>query len=135
MHSVSFTTNVCVADAGFAEQTIRHMIRTLQYPFKEKHVVIDTGALSGKYLARPAGQIQRLRKGMNSLLNDGVVDSLFEVPWDDATEEYIRNRYLQDSQGSLRDRDGAPIFQYLYAVDQCSGDYILHADSDMLFFA
>ena len=135
MHSVSFTTNVCVADVEFAEQTIRHMIRSLNYPFKEKHIVIDTGALSGKYLARPAGQVERLRERMNVLLEDGTVDALFEIPWDESTEVLIRNHYLKNTQGSLRDRDGAPIFQYLYALYQCSGDYILHADSDMLFFS
>lgn len=133
--SVSFTTNVCVADEGFAEQTIRHMVRALGYPFAEKHIVLDTGALSGKYLNRPLGKIEDLKHKMVRLVEDDVVDSVYEVPWDQHAEAHIRNRYLLDKDSSLRDRDGAPIFQYLYALDQCVGDYILHADSDMLFYS
>jgi hypothetical protein len=45
----------------------------------------------------------------------------------------VLNKYFGEVEIALNDFDGAPIYQYLYAIDLCNGDYILHVDSDMLF--
>lgn len=130
---VSFSVNVCNSDAPFLEPTLRHMMRALNYPFSERLVAYDPGRQEGKYTERIQGSQQQIEAILRRLLDDHVIDRVDVIPWTDAEQARIQLQYFGSSQIDLKDFTGAPIYQYLYALDRCTGDYIFHADSDMLF--
>ena len=131
---VSFTTNACVTDIAYIGQTLAHMKRSLDYPFIERIVALDPGVPSGKYGTRGHGDLNELQRILADLLEAGIINKVVEIPTDETAKNNILHKYFGNSQVDLKDFDGAPIYQYLYAMDICEGDYILHVDSDMLFF-
>lgn len=133
MKPVSFTVNVCAADAPFAEKTIRHMIRAIGYPFAERLAILDQGKPEGKYTQRHGADLELIQKALDRLKQDKVIDDIIEVPWHDAEIHRISAKYFGQPDMPLRDPDGAPIYQYLFGLDACSSHFLLHADSDMLF--
>jgi len=134
MSKVSFTVNVCNSDAPFLEPTLRHMMSALNFPFDERLVAYDPGRQEGKYTQRIQGNQQEIEQILQRLLDDGVIDRVDVIPWNDEEQNRILHKYFGDDQIDLKDFSGAPIYQYLYALDKCKGDYIFHADSDMLFY-
>lgn len=131
--TVSFTTNACITDIPFIKKTLTHMKRSLDYPFVERIVALDPGLPVGKYAKRGKGDLLELRNILSNLLEEGVIDTVVEIPTNDVNKNKVLNKYFGAIDIALNDFDGAPIYQYLYAIDLCSGDYILHVDSDMLF--
>ena len=133
MSDVSFSVNVCSADAPFAEKTIRHMIRSIAHPFCERIAIFDKGKPEGKYSRRQGADLEKISASLQRLINEGVLDKVIAVPWEDKEIRRIAGKYFDNPDMPLRDRDGAPIYQYLFALDACNGEYILRVDSDMLF--
>jgi hypothetical protein len=131
--AVSFTVNACNSDAPYLEATLRHMMRQLDFPFIERIVTYDPGRQEGKYAERIQGTQNAVEQILDRLLADSVIDRVDVVPWTDAEQQRILSRYFGDARVDLKDFSGAPIYQYLYAMDACKGDYIFHVDSDMLF--
>lgn len=131
--SVSFTVNACNADASFIEPTLHHMLRALNFPFEERLVAYDPGRQEGKYAERRAGDRATMEGILQRLLDDAVIDRVDVVPWTDDEQQRILGTYFAGNKVELKDFSGAPIYQYLYALDSCRGDYVFHADSDMLF--
>ena len=111
------------------------MARSLDYPFMERLVALDPGAPRGKYEKRGQGDLSELRSILSNLLDDGVIDRVIEIPTSKANKNNLLNKYFGKTEIELKDFDGAPIYQYLYAMDLCQGDYVLHVDSDMLFYS
>ena len=133
MSPASFTINICNADAPFLEPTLRHMIPALNHPFSEKLVAYDPGRQDGKYTQRIQGSQSEIEKILQRLLDDKVIDRVDIIPWSEQEQNRILHKYFGDQKIDLKDFSGAPIYQYLYALDRCTGDYVFHADSDMLF--
>ena len=131
--TVSFTVNVCNSDAPFLEPTLRHMVPTLGYPFMERLVAYDPGSQEGKYANRIQGSQNAIEAILQRLLDDKVIDRVDIIPWTDDEQQRILRTYFGSDTIDLKDFSGAPIYQYLYALDCCNGDYVFHADSDMLF--
>jgi len=132
--TVSFSVNVCNSDAPYLERTLRHMMRQLNFPFIERIATYDPGRQEGKYTERIQGSQNEVERILQRLLNEKVIDRVDVVPWTEAEQHRILMRYFGDESIDLKDFSGAPIYQYLYAMDACSGDYIFHVDSDMLFY-
>lgn len=130
---VSFSVNVCNSDAPYLEQTLRHMIRQLNFPFFERIATYDPGRQEGKYAERIQGSPNDVEHILQRLLDDQIIDRIDVVPWTDSEQHRILMKYFGDESIDLKDFSGAPIYQYLYALDGCSGEYVFHADSDMLF--
>lgn len=63
-----------------------------------------------------------------------MIDRVDVIPWTVDEQQRILKKYFSDEQIDLKDFSGAPIYQYLYALDRCTGDYVFHTDSDMLFY-
>lgn len=131
--SVSFTVNACNSDAPYLEQTLRHMMRQLNFPFAERIVTYDPGRQVGKYAERIQGSQNEVELILQRLLDDKVIDRVDVVPWTAEEQHRILMKYFGNENIDLKDFSGAPIYQYLYALDRCLGDYVFHADSDMLF--
>ncbi|AFL75878.1 glycosyltransferase family A protein [Thiocystis violascens] len=131
--SVSFTVNTCMTDVPFLEQTLRHVFRSLDFPFSERLIAYDPGNPMGKYDSRRRGDSAEILAIFDRLLADGLIDRVDTVPWSEEHQADVLMRYFDRDDIALKDFDGAPIYQYLYALDRCTGDYIFHMDSDMLF--
>lgn len=131
--AVSFTVNVCNSDAPYLEQTLRHMMRQLDFPFVERIATYDPGRQEGKYAGRIQGTQPEIERILQRLLAGGVIDRVDVVPWTDTEQQRILAKYFGGGNIDLKDFSGAPIYQYLHALDACRGDYIFHVDSDMLF--
>lgn len=131
---VSFSVNVCNSDAPYLEQTLRHMMRQLAFPFAERVATYDPGRQVGKYAERIQGSQSDVERILDTLLAEDVIDRVDVVPWTEDEQHRILTAYFDDERIDLKDFSGAPIYQYLYALDACSGDYIFHVDSDMLFY-
>ncbi|WP_296750887.1 glycosyltransferase family 2 protein [Thiobacillus sp.] len=132
--AVSFTVNVCNSDAPYLEPTLRHMMRQLNFPFAERIATYDPGRQEGKYAERIQGTQSEVERILDRLLADGVIDRVDVVPWTEDEQQRILQKYFGGRQVDLKDFSGAPIYQYLYAMDACRGDYLFHVDSDMLFY-
>ena len=130
---VSFTVNVCNSDAPYLEQTLRHMIRQLNFHFSERIATYDPGRQEGKYAERIQGSQSDVERILQRLLDDQIIDRIDVVPWTDEEQHRILMKYFGDENVDLKDFSGAPIYQYLHALYGCSGEYVFHADSDMLF--
>lgn len=131
---VSFTVNVCNSDAPYLEQTLRHMFSALNFPFYEKRVAYDPGRQEGKYAERIQGSQNVVEGILQRLMDEKAIDHIDVIPWNKAEQNRILTHYFGRDDIDLKDFSGAPIYQYLYALDLCSGDYIFHVDSDMLFY-
>lgn len=131
---VSFTVNVCNSDAPYLEQTLRHMMRQLNFPFAERIATYDPGSQVGKYAERIQGSQHEVERILKTLLDDKVIDRVDAVPWKPEAQDHILQKYFGDQLIDLKDFSGAPIYQYLYALDACTGEYIFHVDSDILFY-
>jgi hypothetical protein len=132
--AVSFTVNVCNSDAPYLEQTLRHMMRQLNFPFAERIATYDPGRQVGKYTERIQGSQSDVERILSTLLADKIIDRVDVVPWAEEEQNRILIRYFGDLRIDLKDFSGAPIYQYLYALDACKSEYIFHVDSDMLFY-
>lgn len=132
--TVSFTVNACNSDAPFLEQTLRHMFRALNFAFCEKRVAYDPGRQEGKYTERIQGSQNAVEAILKRLLDEKIIDCVDVIPWNESEPNRILQHYFGRADIDLKDFSGAPIYQYLYALDRCSGDYIFHVDSDMLFY-
>ncbi|MBS0305632.1 MAG: glycosyltransferase family 2 protein [Proteobacteria bacterium] len=132
-HSVSFTVNACNSDAPFIESTLRHMLPALGFPFAERFITYDPGRQEGKYAERAVGDRATMEAIFQRLLDERVIDRVDVVPWNQPEQQRILGTYFGGTQVDLKDFSGAPIYQYLYALDRCEGTYVFHADSDMLF--
>lgn len=132
--TVSFSVNVCNSDAPYLERTLRHMMRQLNFPFIERIATYDPGRQEGKYTERIQGTQNEVERILQRLLDEKVIDRMDVVPWTEAEQRRILMKYFGDENVDLKDFSGAPIYQYLYAMDACSGDYLFHVDSDMLFY-
>lgn len=132
--TVSFSVNVCNSDAPYLEQTLRHMMRQLNFPFAERIATYDPGSQVGKYAERIQGSQHEVERILTSLLDDKVIDRVDVVSWTEEAQSRILTRYFGDRLIELKDFSGAPIYQYLYAMDACAGEYLFHVDSDMLFY-
>lgn len=132
--TVSFTVNACNSDAPFLEQTLRHMFRALNFAFCEKRVAYDPGRQEGKYAERIQGSQNAVEAILKRLLDEKIIDCVDVIPWNESEQNRILQHYFGRADIDLKDFSGAPIYQYLYALELCSGDYIFHVDSDMLFY-
>ncbi len=133
--TVSFTVNVCNADAPFLDKTLRHMLRALNFPFQERLLAYDPGCQEGKYAERMQGSRAQMEDLLDGFLRDGIVDRVDIIPWNEGEQRRILSRHFGHAAVDLKDFSGAPIYQYLWALDRCSGDAVFHADSDMLFYS
>jgi hypothetical protein len=131
----SLSIMVARTDIPFIMHTIPHLVRTCNYPFVERVLMIDTAPLSGDKLLRPGiGSIEQLRECCDKLLQQGIVDQVVDI---DYSPEYRDKIYQKHFGGRVRpthNYKGYPIWGTIYKIEQAKGDYMLHFDSDMLLY-
>jgi hypothetical protein len=92
---------------------------------------VPEGRFSGLVDAKTAD----LERAAQKLVVENIIDDVDVISWEATSQHNIYEKYFGDAGGYQRCRDGTAVYQYLFAVDQCCGDYVLHVDSDMLFYS
>lgn len=132
-YTVSFTVNVCLTDIAFVEKTVSHILHSLNYPFMERLVAVDTSQPTGGFTSRSRGDTTQLYAILDRLLQKRIIDRIDEIPWDANHQQAIFHKYFHQNEVDARCISGTAVYQYLFALEQCRSDYVLHVDSDMLF--
>lgn len=112
---------------------VNHIVTQLEGPrlFLEKVVAIDEhrGPFARQY---DTANLQLLKEELNYLVNDGTIDRIIVVPNDAGSLQSLNMRWFGIDTTTLRCQNGQPTITFLHALEQCTGDYILHIDSDCL---
>jgi hypothetical protein len=130
---VSLTLNVCQTDSPYIEKSLRHIVRSLNYPFVERLVALDTSASSGAFQQRGRKKELDLPQLLSDLKTEKLLDRFDVVPWTAEDQLRISQKFYGEENLDPKCNRGTAVYQYLFALDQCRGEYVLHVDSDMLF--
>jgi len=123
-------------DVSFMMQTIPHIIKMCNFPFEEKVLAVDTALLSGDKTQRPGiGTMEQLRKNCKKLLDKKIVDKVIDINY---SKEYKDKVYLKHF-GTKRIKQthnwkGYPVLGSIFCIEECKSEYMLHFDSDILFY-
>ena len=84
----SLSIMVARTDLPFMMHTIPHLVRSCNFPFFKRVLVMDTAPLSGDKVSRPGvGTLDDLRTCCQKLIDDDIMDEVIEM---DYSEEYRR---------------------------------------------
>lgn len=129
----SLSILVARTDLGFMRHTIPHLVRTCDYPFRERALVIDSAPLGSAYLGRPGvGTQDELVACAESLLQAGHVDRLHHIDYRPLTRDTISRKYFGRSLRETHDFRGYPVHGTVQALEVAPTDFVVHFDSDML---
>lgn len=120
----------------FMMHTIPHLVRSCNYPFYKKVLVVDTAPLTGDKVNRPGiGTMEQLRENCAELIRQGVMSESIDMDYSPSYQHRIYKKHF----GTARIRPthnykGYPILGSIYALEEVPGDYVLHFDSDMMLY-
>lgn len=132
----SLSITVARTDILFMMYTIPHLVRSCNFPFFKRVLVMDTAPLSQEKVNRPGlGTLEDLKACCQKLVDDGVMDEILEI---DYSESYRRQTYKKyfglSNIRPTHNYKGSPMLGYIFSIEKVPGDYILHLDSDMLLY-
>lgn len=131
--SCSLSIMVARTDIPFMMHTIPHLVRMCNFPFQERMLAVDTAPLSGDKVGRPGiGTMEQLRDYCHQLLSSGVVDKVVDIDYSDAYRQKIYQKHFGDPIRKSHNYKGYPILGTIFSLEEVSGDYIVHFDSDMM---
>ena len=129
----SLLIKLCALEAETALYQVRHLERQLSRPRAFDEVVLLIDPNEGPFLrAHCSGNLERLRQVTNQLLDEGVVDRVIDGFNDGSAAAECARRWTAREAHHAHCANGQPATSILMAFDQCQGDYILHADADIL---
>lgn len=132
--SCTLSINVAVPDIPFIELTIPHLVKSCNYPFRERMLIVDTAPLASRYRKNPGiGTHEQLLDVCKRLKDRNVIDDVREVDYSSKLRQKILKKHLGECAWETHDFRGAPVYPYLYAYEIADSDYFLHFDSDMMF--
>jgi glycosyltransferase involved in cell wall biosynthesis/SAM-dependent methyltransferase/peptidoglycan/xylan/chitin deacetylase (PgdA/CDA1 family) len=129
----SLLIKLCALESETALHQVRHLERQLSRPRAFDELVLLVDPHEGPFpRAHCAGNIKKLRQVTKQLLDEGVADREIDGLHDGfAAAEWSRRWTGQEAHHS-HCANGQPTTSILMAFEQCKGDYILHADADIL---
>ncbi|MGG6263567.1 hypothetical protein ACQ4M3_16340 [Leptolyngbya sp. AN03gr2] len=129
----SLSITVARTDIPFMMQTIPHLVRSCQFEFVERVLFLETAPLSSLFRHRPGiGSFEDLRDRANQLLQMGIIDRIVEIDYSMSIRKPLYQKYFGRLLRETHNHRGAPIYGYMFSLEQVKGDYVLHFDSDML---
>ncbi|MEL7501530.1 MAG: hypothetical protein AAFN18_03600 [Cyanobacteria bacterium J06554_6] len=131
--SCSLSIMVARTDIPFMMETIPHLVRTAHYPFSEKVLFIDVAPLSGEKRNRPGiGTMEQLRENCAQLKAAGIVDRLVDMEYSDEYRQRVYRKHFGANLKPTHNWKGYPILGTIFSLEETTGDYVVHFDSDML---
>lgn len=129
---VSLLIKTCAQDVLTIEENIKHIVKQLSFPnlFFEVVVSIDTKERDFLREYNTSADLQKVIKIVKSLTDRKIIDRYFL--FDESKTEEINKRWFGLPSKHAHTVKNIPVSSQLYAFEQCEGDYILQADSDVL---
>jgi glycosyltransferase involved in cell wall biosynthesis len=120
-------------EAKTIEAQVQHLVRQLEKPcvFSERILVIDSkedGFLRQYTNAYPT----LLLDACQGLLEAGWVDRIVLGPNDPVDIRSLNHRWFGINSSQTHTSSGVQVASFLKGLEACSGDYVLHVDSDVL---
>ena len=129
----SLLVKLCALEAATALHQVRHIVRQLGRPRAFDEVVLLVDPHEGPFpRAYWPGDLPRLRQAIDRLLAEGVVDRVIDGFTDGAEAAACAHRWTGQAAHRAHCANGQPATSLLAAFEACRGDYILHADADIL---
>lgn len=126
---------VARTDVSFMMHTIPHLIRTCDFPFEQRVLVVDTAPLTGDKVGRPGiGTLAQLRANCEKLRQMGLIDLVIDMDYSPASQRRIYRQHFGAVPRPTHDYKGYPILGNLFSLEAVPGDYLVHFDSDMLLY-
>ena len=136
MQSPTCSLSIMVArtDIPFMMHTIPHLVRTCNFPFKQRMLAVDTAPLTGDKVNRPGtGTMEQLRAYCDQLLSSGVVDTVVDFNYSDDYRQKVYRQHFGSDIKPTHNYKGYPILGTIFGIKELTeSDYMLHFDSDML---
>lgn len=120
-------------DVSYVALTVSHLIRSCNFPFKERVLAVDTACLSGEYARRTIlpGR-QSLRDCCADLVARGVIDRVVDLDYSPDFHRQAYRKYFADYFPHTHGYRGYPVLGSLFCLEKSSSKYMLHFDCDML---
>ncbi len=132
--AVTAVVKATVLDAAYLGVMLPHMLRQAKFEFAERIVVVDPRLeFEGKYRARVASSRVELDAVLNTLLDDGEIDRVVEVPYEQSVVDATNTRWFGRTDVPTHACTGGPIYPTLWGIDQAATDYVLQFDADVFF--
>lgn len=131
--SCSLSILVARTDIPFMMHTIPHQVRSCNFPFTQRVLVMDTAPLSGEKVNRPGiGTLEQLQEYCHELIAMGVADKLIEIDYSPEYRDRIYRKHFGARVRQTHNYKGYPILGSIFAIEAVEDDYLLRFDSDML---
>jgi 2-polyprenyl-3-methyl-5-hydroxy-6-metoxy-1,4-benzoquinol methylase len=132
-YDVSLMIKASAMEWETIEWQVSHIVTSLEKSvrFREKIVITDTeqNEFSRQY-AR--GDYKRLEISLKRLKESGIIDRYIIAPDEEKEISSISKRWFGLETKSRKSLSSQPIITTLFGFEQCSGDYILQLDSDII---
>ena len=129
----SLLIKLCALEAETAIYQVRHLVRQLGQPRAFDEVVLLIDSNEGPFpRAHCSGDLQKLRQMTDQLAAEGVVDRIIDGLADGSDAAEWAYRWTAKEAHHAHCANGQPATSILMAFEQCVGDYIFHADADIL---
>lgn len=129
---VTLLIKTCAQDEMTIESNIKHIVKQLSSPnpFYEVVVSIDTKHNDFIRQYNSHGSLDRLIQIIDRLKETKVIDRY--IIFDNSKTREINNRWFGLDSPYAYTANHINVTPQLYAFEQCSGDYILQMDSDVI---
>ena len=130
--SVSLLIKCCAQDVRTLEENVKHIVRQLSCPNTFAEVVLGIDPYVGEYLRQynHEGTLENLLKIADKLVEENVIDRY--VIHDEANNAAINGRWFDLPSQYSHTADLKPVTPQLFAIESCTGDFVLQADSDAM---
>jgi broad specificity phosphatase PhoE/glycosyltransferase involved in cell wall biosynthesis/SAM-dependent methyltransferase len=130
---VSLLIKTCAMEAATLERQVRHLVTQLERPrvFCERVLVIDSrsdGFVRQHALADMGGIVREAER----LRSIGLIDRVLMSPGPGSEARRVLRDWFRSDSTHTHSVAGAPLVAPLWALEQCSGEYVLQVDSDVL---
>lgn len=134
--SCSLSILVARTDIPFMMHTIPHLVKMCNFPFSQRLLAVDTAPLSGDKVNRPGiGTLEQVREYCSQLLKSGIVDKVVDINYDPEYRCQVYQKHLGNGKiQPTHNYKGYPILGTIFSLEEPTGDYLLHFDSDMMLY-
>lgn len=128
--------NVAAGDAAAIELTLPHLHHLFGRDIATMLVVVDprppSGRIAAQHLEPPS--MEALNDALSRVAGTGVPLRRVDVDYGRASRRAVSRRYFGGARSGLRCAGGTPIYAFLFGLHQAQTRYVIHLDSDLVFF-
>ena len=129
---VSLLIKCCAQDIKTLQENVKHIVRQLSSPNTFAEVVLGIDPYVGEYLRQynHEGTVEDLIRIADALVEEKVIDRY--VIHDESNNASINERWFGLASQYSHTGDLKPVTPQLFAIESCTGDFVLQADSDVM---